>query len=294
VIQYIGPRARTVDLTPEEYLNDASWFKTPSLNASTAHLLVSESPLHAFAQHPRLGGVLKRSNGTKPMNAGAVIHKLMLGKGRDIAVIDARDFRTDAAKEARDAAIAADKIPILRHDFDHKAAAAGLLLERCRAEHGITFHGESELIIEWIDECADGPVRCRSMLDHAFVEDGIILEVKSGASVNPRDIDRHFIEYGYDLAYTAYTRALARLRPEFEGRIDMRFIFVELEPPYSIVVRPPGGAAREIGALRWERAVQLWRRCLDSGEWPGYPNGVGMQIEPPTYVVTQELGTWQP
>jgi PDDEXK-like uncharacterized protein DUF3799 len=292
-VKYIGPLARTVKLTPSEYLNDASWFKTPSLNASIAHLLVSESPAHAFAQHPRLGGgALIPSAGTKPMNDGALIHKLMLGKGRDVVRIDARDFRTDAARGERDWAIAAGKLPVLQHVFEQKAAVAARLLDRCRAE-GIEFHGESELVIEWVDECADGTVRCRSMLDHAFVDDGVILEVKSGASVNPRDIDRHFVEYGYDLAYTAYTRALARLRPEFEGRVNMRFIFVELEPPYSVVVRPPGGAAREIGALRWERAVQLWRQCLDTGEWPGYPNGPGMQIEPPTYVVTQELGTWQ-
>jgi hypothetical protein len=290
-MKYKGPRARTVHLTAEEYHNDASWFREPSLSASLAHVLVSKSPLHAYVQHPRLGGDRAPRQASKPMQDGQLIHKLMLGRGRDVVLIDAPDFRTDAARAARDAAFAAGKIPVLRHAFEEKAAIAARLVDKCRA-FGIVFNGDSELMIEWLDDTdEERPTRCRSMIDHVHVDRGLIFDVKTtSASAHPRDISRHFVEYGLDIQYTAYTRALAALRPEFEGRIDMQFVFCELEPPYDVVPARPDGVLREIGVLRWERAVRLWRACLDQGQWPGYINGAPARIEAPQWVKFEELG----
>ena len=46
-------RARILDVTHEQYLADPC--ATPSLNQSTAHVMLTKSPLHAWHQHPRLG-----------------------------------------------------------------------------------------------------------------------------------------------------------------------------------------------------------------------------------------------
>lgn len=282
-------KARILNCTPEQYLADPC--RVPSLSSGVAHALVAESPAHAFMKHPRLGGSANGSPGTKAMNDGALIHKLLLGKGKDVVVVDAPDFRTNLARTARDQALQAGRIPILRHQADAKSIVAEILKDKLLA-YGYSLTGKSEVAIEWTAECADGAVLCRSMLDHVYIDQGRIYDVKKVESANPRKLARNFVENGYDIQYAAYTRALAALRPELEGMIDMTFLFVEIEPPYSVVPVEPDGALREIGALRWERAVQLWRQCTDSNDWPGYSRE-RVLLEAPAYVVTQELGTWQ-
>ncbi|MBS0364938.1 MAG: PD-(D/E)XK nuclease-like domain-containing protein [Proteobacteria bacterium] len=284
-----GPRARILDVTPEQYLADPC--DRPSLSSGVATTMVAESPAHAYAKHPRLGGRGGDSGGTKAMTAGGLIHKLMLGTGKDVELIDAKDFRTKAAQEARDAARAAGKMPILQHDFAEKAATAAKLVDRCR-EYGYEFTARSELAIEWTDRAQDGEVLCRSMLDHVFLDRGIIYDIKSTEAANPSKIERRFLDYGYDVQYAAYTRALAALRPELAGRIRMIFLFVELEEPYSVVPIEPDGSFREIGALRWNRALTLWEQCLAQKHWPSYySGGEPLLLHAPNYVVEREIGT---
>lgn len=282
-------RARILNVTPEEYLADPC--RVPSLNSGIAHLLVSESPLHAWHAHPRFG---HGSNGigTEAMQDGALIHRLLLGKGKDFCVVDFNDYRTDAAKEIRDTAIAGGKIPVKRREWERLCEVAGRLRDKCAA-YGFDFSkGDCELAVEWIDDTDTISVLCRSMFDFVQLERGVIVDVKKVASANPRQISRTFFDYGFDIQNTAYTRALEALRPELQGKVRLTFLFLEIERPYSVVPVEPGGEFREIGALRWERALQTWRQCVDSGRWPGYCETT-VRLEAPRWLVTQELGTWE-
>lgn len=261
---------------------------TPSLSQSIAKILITESPLHAWLRHPRLGGQPEES--TKATDEGTVIHKLLLGKGdTDIVLIDAKDFRTKAAQEARDAARDAGKLPMIASKYAEIQAAAEILRDRCKAK-GFQFTGESEVAIEWSDLGVDGPVLCRSRLDHVFIDDGIIYDLKKSVSVNPQYLARNLVDLGYDIQQEAYTRALTALRPELAGRIDFVFLFCELEAPYSVVPVRLDGAFKEIGRHRWEQAVRTWERCLRLNEWPGYCDGP-IVLDPPTWVMSQFLGS---
>src|SRR5687767_12481495 len=93
------------NISPETYFSDPA--ETPSLSASIAHTLVSKSPIHAWMQHPRLGGRGKKP--TRAMDLGSVVHALLLGAGKEYCVIRApdgepeyEDFKKKAAREARD------------------------------------------------------------------------------------------------------------------------------------------------------------------------------------------------
>jgi PDDEXK-like domain of unknown function (DUF3799) len=284
--------ARVLKVTPTEYLSDPC--RAPTLSASIAHTIVSESPLHAWQRHPRLGGSLSTSssNGSKAKDDGSLIHRLLLGKGKDIELVPFYDFRTNAAKAIRDAATSVGKLPVLQHVLEERGVAAVRLKEKLE-QRGYSLSGESELAIEWTETCAEVPVRCRSMLDHVFRSKGKIYDLKSCASANPRKIARTFVEYGYDIEYVAHTRALAQLCPALKC-VDFTFLFLEIEPPYEIVPVKPDGQLLEIGRLRWENAVRTWHECLEENRWPGYaPEGQVVMLEPPPWVVTQELGTWQ-
>ncbi len=282
--------ARILNVSEEEYFADPC--AVPSLTQSIAHTLVDESPLHAWLQHPKLGKQPRAP--TKATNRGHVIHKLLLGKGANIEVLDVPDFKKKDAQQMRDDAIALGKIPMKRAEYEEIETAADVLRERL-AENGYVFSGESEFAIEWDEKAFEGTVLCRGRMDHVIFdlsrERATILDVKKAASVNPRNLRRHFYEYGYDIQYQAYTSALVALHPELAGRVDFTFLFVEIEPPYSVVDIQPTGAFREMGLSRWTRAIDIWKRCLTRNHWPSYKEpGRPLMLEPMPYHAMEELG----
>ena len=86
-------RAQRIDITEEDYHADKlpDWCTGPSLSNSMAKILLDKSPAHAYAAHPRLGGagrVLPAST-LQTFDAGKLAHKLLLGRGAEVVVIDA-------------------------------------------------------------------------------------------------------------------------------------------------------------------------------------------------------------
>jgi hypothetical protein len=287
------PPARILDCTPEEYHKDPC--ETPSLSSSTAKKLVSESPLHAWTDHPKYGeqegddeAEASTDEEKKAFENGKLVHRLLLGKGEELVVVDAKDWRTNAAKAERDEAKAAGKLPVLIGRLDELTDIVEHLRERCRS-YGYEFRGESEVPIEWYEQGAAGPVLCRSMLDHVFVDDGVIWDVKTCRSANPKKIARSFVENGYDIQWRAYIRALERLRPKLTGRVEFTFLFMEIKPPFAVTPIDPPGDACEIGKRRWQRAVSLWERGLVKNHWPSYVDALHV-FELPRYVVLEHLG----
>jgi len=273
--------ARPLKCSVDEYLADPC--AVPSLSSGVAHALVALTPEAAYAKHPRLGGV-GGAPGSKAMNDGTLIHNLLLGKGKDVVVIDAPNYQTKLAQTARDQAIAAGRVPVLRHESERLAIVANILRDKLLAK-GVVFGGQSEFAVEWLDA---GDVHCRCMFDHVYIDEGWIFDLKKVARLNPRELSRCFVQNGLDIQYAAYTRALAALRPELAGRIDMAFVYVDIEPPYGVWVGRPDGAHREIGTVRWEQALRIWKECLAADRWPGWGDGV---IEAPPWVIAQELGS---
>ena len=275
--------ARILNVTEAEYFADPC--PMPSLSQSIARVLVTESPRHAWLRHPRLGK--QPEEATAALDDGSILHKLLLGKGASVEIIAADSYRGKAAQELRDAATAAGRIPILAARYTELAKAAQLLRQQSAAL-GFALTGQSEVALEW-SEGDDDPVLCRGRLDHVFLDRGIIYDVKKTRSANPFYLRRKFVELGYDIQYAAYTRALAKLTPEFEGRVDFVFLFMEIEPPYSVVPVRPDGAFREIGSMRWQRAVEIWRKCLAADAWPSYCDSA-ITLDAPVWVINQELG----
>lgn len=281
--------ARILDVSEAAYHADPC--ASPSLSQSIAHTLITQSPRHAWLEHPRLGG--KERTSTKAMDEGAILHKLLLGAGAEFEMVVADDWRTKAAKEARDVIVAGGKIPILGHNFEKLMKAAERIYKNA-ADQGFPFGGRSELAIEFTDYTdqwkRDREVLCRCRMDQVRA-DHVIYDVKKVRSANPKDIARCIVEYGYDMQKVAYTRAYEQLVPEALGRSDFVFLFCEIEPPYEVVAARLDGHHEEIGQRRWNRALALWDKLLTEGSfpWPGYADGA-ITLIPPQWVISQELG----
>jgi hypothetical protein len=278
--------ARVLDVSQAAYHADP--LPTPSLSSSIAHLLVSQSPKHAWLAHPRLGGGAPKRSRT--LDTGSMAHELLLGCGKGIEVIDADDFKTKAAREARDAAYAVGKVPVLRDDLSDAQTVVEALKGQLLDLH-INLDGDSEVPLTWEEETMHGgKVLCRGMLDHLILDAGVIYDVKTIRSANPKVCQKHMLEYGYDIQWAAYTSAVGKLRPALEGRTDFVFLFCELEPPYCITPVRPSGSMRQLGSSKWNRAVESWAFCLATGKWRGYAEGI-IEIDAPEYAIANELGS---
>lgn len=273
---------RLVRLSAEEYFADPC--ATPSLSASIAGVLEAQSPLHAWTRHPRLGGISRPT--TKSLENGSLSHALLLDAGKGVQVIDAADYRTNVAKDAREAARKAGLIPVLKKDFDAASKVAGILRQRF-LELGISLDGEREITALWTEIASNGAtVQCRGMLDHLKLPR--IHDIKSIRSAKPDVCRRHAESYGYAIQRAAYVSALEKIHPELAGRIDFVFVFFELEPPYAVTPVRLSGAFREVGERAWRRAVDRWEECLRTNKWPAYVSEI-IDLEPSEWALSKDM-----
>jgi hypothetical protein len=264
--------ARILDVTPDEY------HALPDFSSSIAKVVIAQSPAHAKA------AVGKKP--TKVMDRGAVIHRLLLGKGADYEVIRHNDFKTNKAKEERDAARAAGKVPVIAHDFESWCIAAEAIRVQL-ADRGIVLDGASELAIGWDEMTPHGIVSCRGMLDHAWIDTGEIIDIKLTGDAAPSAIERTAENLNYCVQWAAYTRAMTALRPELAGRVRFTFAWCEDQEPWIVNLTEPDGVFRELGERRWLRAVNTWAKCLATGVYPAYGTEVN-RLGPPSWALAKE------
>ena len=201
--------ARILNVTEAAYHADPC--VSPSLSQSVAHILVTESPRHAWLAHPKLGGSRERIT-SRVMDEGAILHKLLLGAGAQFEMVVADDWRTKAAKEARDTIVSEGKIAILAHNFEKLKTAAERIF-RNAANQGFPLGlpgSRSELAIEFADYAdpykRDRQILCRCRIDQVR-NDHVIYDLKKVRSANPKDIAKCIVQYGYDIQEVSYTRA---------------------------------------------------------------------------------------
>lgn len=246
----------------------------PSLSASIAHTLLTQSPRHAWHAHPRLGGG-GGDDASPAMDLGTAVHALLLGKGEEVVVLDFADFRKDAAKEARDAARKAGKVPMLAKEWARAQAVAARVRQEVdlHAEAEVLFRaGKPERAMIWQEDVRKGsaPVWCRGMVDWLpDAEDWPIVDLKTtGQSAHPMEWERRYVEGGPAFQEAFYLRGARAL-----GRKPRGFLFVvaETEPPFGVSVLSSSPELRAHAEGLVMKALAWWEHCTRTGEWPGYP-----------------------
>lgn len=248
-----------------------------TLSASIAFKLCAQSPAHARAAHPKLNPAFERREEQK-FDPGNAAHALFL-EGRDaVQVVDANDWRTKSAKEELDEARAAGKLPLLAAQWDEVQAMCAAVREQLAVHHAdprLFEDGAPEQTLVWEE---DGVV-CRARLDWLRDDHRTVDDLKTTSrSANPDAYSRALYGVGGDVQAAFYVRgvkALTGTEPAF------RWAVVETTPPYALSVVAPSPGMLEIGNAKVEYALALWARCLESGEWPGYPVDVCYAELPP-------------
>jgi hypothetical protein len=239
--------------------------------------------MHAHYAHPRLGGG-SFNGASQAMDDGTILHTLLLGKGGDIVAIDADDFRTKAAKEARDAARCAGKTPVLVGKLDalrFTADAARRQIEAHPAARALLGPGMAEQAMIW----EEGGVWFRSLVDFMPAARGAaLMDIKTtGMSAAPGEWERRLItEYAIqDAFYARGYKALTGITPP-----PMLFVVIETDAPYGVSVMAAAATLRAVADAELNNAIQVWRNCMATGDWPGYPRFIA-SVEAPNWLLNK-------
>jgi len=267
----------------------------PSLSASVAKVLINRSPAHAWTCHPRLNPNFEREE-KEAYDIGTIAHDALLEGVSRIEIVKFNDWRTNAAKEQRDAARAMGLIPLLEKNYERVSVMVGIAREAiaaCPDLSGITLaDGKAEQTIVW----EDVGTWCRARPDWLANDRSLMLDYKSvSTSAEPNDVLRtHVIPHCWDLQSAFYLRGL-RCAEKLERDPAYVFMAQEIEPPYAVsfIGMPPAFLA--LGEQKVNRAIALWSDCLRTGEWPTYGNRIFWPEPPPwaeiRYVEKASTGT---
>lgn len=273
------------DISAAEYHADPC--ATPSLSSSIGKLLVTPggTPRRAWWDHPRLNPDYVSEESDK-FDLGNAAHAIILRSDSDFTIVDAPDWRTKTSQERRLDARATGKIPILEKHWHNVVAmgkSAALQIAAHKDAAGAFLNGRPEQTLVW----CEGDVWCRARLDWLPFAGIFYDDYKStAASADPDLWGRTMFGMGADFQAAFYLRGIRALglcdRPQF------RFIVQENYPPYLLSVIALDPDTLDIAERDVARAIDIWGRCLRSGEWPGYQDRTCYVGSPP-WRIAQKL-----
>lgn len=270
----------TDGLTADEYHNDPC--EQPSLTSSIAKLLCYQSPAHAKAAHPRLNPTFERKTDEK-FDVGTAVHALLLEGRNAVEVIPADDWRTAAAKEARDQARGDGRIPLLRKQWDEVENMLDALqaqLAQLEVDPLPFTNGRPEQTLVWTEGWSGGEITCRARLDWLHDGSPFVDDLKTTSrTADPDHWSRSLFGMGYDIQAAFYLRGL---REETGQDAELRFVVAETSEPYAVSVIALAPDALALANQKVSYALELWGRCLSAGRWDGYPSRV-CYAEAPSY-----------
>lgn len=274
LVRWISEPGFYPDLDAVDYFRDPA--PAPSCSQSWIKAANDATPHHAAADHPRLNpyGVRGQSKAAH-LFLGDAVHRLALGKGRPISIIRYPDYKTSSARDARDAAIANGRIPVL--EKVHVQALDMAALVRARIEETLEGHPyETEVPIFWTEDIDLGGgkvfrIWCRGMLDVWCPSLARIVDVKTTAGLaTEEDTGKTIASNGYDVQESFYRRGVERILPHLAGRVDFDFLWIESNPPYGAAARPVDGSTRHTGALQVDMGLHQFALGMATGRWPSY------------------------
>lgn len=280
-----------------EYL----YHQHPALSSSGAKLLTAPStPAHYMA---RRGDEWKPS---REMEFGTAAHTVVLGTGRALHVVEAPNWNVKAGREGKQLAYDLGRLPVLEAQYEEIQAmadairahpVASLLFQRQRYEAGqlIPSTGEPELSLFWRDEMVGIDKRCRlDWFPQYRTRDGVLVvpDYKTCRSADESAIERAIRDYGYHQQAQWNTEGIETLGLNDGAPVLFVFVFQEKTAPYLINVVAVNAQTLQVAERKNYEAASVFRRCTESGEWPGYSDAV-QHVGLPYWDLKRELEEMQ-
>lgn len=245
----------------------------PSLSSTLAKVLIGQSPLHAWTACPRLNPDWEPVE-KKTFDIGRAAHREILGAGGDYVAVPEAMLSSNGAASTKEAkafiedarqrgltplkAAEVEQIHMMREVAQDRLARLGIDLDPARSE---------QAAIAFI-----GGVWNRAMLDNVPLDARQpIYDFKTCESAHPDACLRAVMNYGYDVQAAHYREVWKAAAGEDRA---FRFIFQEKAAPHELCIVELGPDTLELASRKISRAREMWRECLSTGIWPGYPPGI--------------------
>lgn len=205
---------------------------------------------------------------------GSAVHARVLGTGYEVVRLDFPDFRTKAAREARDKAHADGKIPLLLDEVDEVGEIAESVLKHPTASALLHRPGNFEASV--FAEVDGIETRCRfDFLPDEGAGRRVAVDLKTtGTKAFGPEWDATVFKFGYHVSRAWYLETLAAST----GEDDAEFVFVAVEKtaPYKVAVHQLTPQFDRMGREATKRARELFAECTATDTWPGYPDGINV------------------
>jgi len=142
--------------------------------------------------------------------------------------------------------------------------------------------GHNEMSMYWVDP--QYKRLCRARADRYNADHNLMIDLKSAADASYSGFQRAVNDYRYDVQDAFYQDGGRLCGLHVEGMV---FIAVEKKPPYLTACYMITPEWRAIGRQKYMRNLDTYNECLESGEWPGYPEN--RDLDMPRYARTAKI-----
>ncbi len=274
-------KAGIFDMPFKEYLSDPC--PEPALSASVIKTMLQKSPMHAADEHPRLGANKEEREDTKASRIGSAAHSIITKQtDHRIALSPYPEFRTNEAKEWKQAALSAGKLVIKPEEYQVAESMSGKFFGSftnnfAKVKEAFPTDDFEKTIIVQLNG-----VWCKIRVDAIGAS---LWDLKStGTEHTPEKWCRNQLEgMGYDITAAFYRRIYRELTGE-----DKRYIFAVLEQksPFDSYPVIANDEMLRLADEKIDWALKTWRRGLDTGKWDGYARGEIIFASPSPWNIT--------
>jgi hypothetical protein len=252
---------KIISMSSDDYHADSA------LGSTGARMLATSCPAAFRWQLPQV---------KREFDIGNATHLLCLEPEKfraKIAVVEGRDkkgnpsagYVSQDAKDQRDAARLAGKIPLLPDELEDIRAMRAAIFEDPIA--GVAFRaGEAEQSLFWTDP--EFNVRCKTRPDWLPSHVRYLIDVKTSMSADPEDFQKAVVNYGYHQQAAWYLDGVEQVLGHKPERFA--FIVVSKKPPHLVTTCWLHEDAIAWGRIlnRYARGVYAW--CREKNIWPSY------------------------
>jgi PDDEXK-like domain of unknown function (DUF3799) len=206
---------------------------------------------------------------------GTAAHKIVLGVGTEIEVVDAENWRTKAAQDKQKEARERGHVALLASEWERVHAMASAIKQHKLAAAALhpARGGRPEQSLFMQDEATGVWLRARLdwMPDPHSEMRPVIFDYKTTSCAEPQAFAKSMANFGYHLQAAFY----AHLFYEITG-VDAPFVFIaqEKEPPYLVSVCQPDADAMRTGRNLMRDAIEIYASCAATDTWPGYGDDI--------------------
>ena len=247
-----------MSFTPGIYggITNADYHADPALGSTSLKTLATRTPAHYQHDkaHPKFSDAF---------TLGTAAHSLILEADESaFTVINAANWMTKAAKEAKEDALLSGCVPLLLKDYEQVVAMRDSVMAHPFARGLLTGH-KAEQSVFWEE---DGlMLKCRP---DAW-QPGALIDLKTARSADPNEFGKTAHEFGYHQSAAHYIDGVKAATGE---ELPFHFVLVEKTEPYLVSVVELDVEAINIGRQLNDRAKRIYRECVESNTWPGYPS----------------------